>query len=208
MLNFLRKALDYAAYKLIREPRGGGKPVPEAALDHEYSSGQWDSFFSPQEQPRYDALVATIRHAHPCPCLLDIGCGSGRLAQLLLPEHITTYTGLDLSAEGLRRARSLGLQGTHFLHADFETWRSDELHDVIVINETLGYARDPARVALAFASQLQPGGCLVVSYFRAGNHAALWQRLDRHFHFADEKVIHNSTGLTWDIKTLQLRPLP
>ncbi|ATC65700.1 hypothetical protein CMV30_18065 [Nibricoccus aquaticus] len=219
MLRFLRKACDFAAYKFLRAPRGGGKPVPASALDAEYRSGHWDTFFGPEEKPRYDALVQLIARLHPSPCLLDVGCGSGRLATLLVPDRVARYTGLDLSEEGLQRARSLGLPANAtFLHTDFETWpsqptpadssaasSSDALFDTIVFNESLGYARDPARVARAFTALLAPGGALIVSYYRSGNHEAIWRRLYRDFTFTDENVVHNPAGLTWDIKVLQLR---
>ncbi len=208
MLRFLRKACDFAAYKFLRAPRGGGKPVPASALDAEYRSGHWDTFFGPEEKPRYDALVQLIARVHSSPRLLDVGCGSGRLATLLFPDRVSHYTGLDLSDEGLQRARSLGLPASAtFLHADFETWPStaDSAFDLIVFNESLGYARDPARVARTFAALLAPGGSLIVSYYRSGNHEAIWRRLYRDFTFTDENVVHNSAGLTWDIKVLKPR---
>lgn len=216
MLRFLRKLTDYAVYKFLRAPRGGGKPVPASALDAEYRSGHWDSFFGPDEQPRYDALVALIARLHPQPRLLDVGCGSGRLASILLPAHTARYTGLDLSEEGLARARSLNLPAsTAFLHADFETWPSsqrtpssrtnDSTFDLIIFNESIGYARDPARVARSFAARLAPGGSLVVSYYRSGNHEAIWRRLYRDFTFSNENVVHNAAGLVWDLKVLKPR---
>jgi SAM-dependent methyltransferase len=206
MLQFLRKVCDYAAYKFLRAPRGGGKPVPARALDAEYRSGHWDTFFGSEEEPRYTALLEMITRYHHRPRLLDVGCGSGRLAALLVPDRVETYTGLDLSLEGLNRARSLALSNAEFIHADFESWPGNGLrYDVIIFNESIGYARDPAQVARSFAAKLGPGGALIVSYYRSGNHEAIWRRLYRDFTFSDEKEVHNDTGLVWDLKVLQPR---
>jgi SAM-dependent methyltransferase len=101
----LQRILDGLTQRLIRGPRGGGKPVPEDALDAEYTSGNWDHFFDEREAPRYAALASLIRaHAAQPPRLLDVGCGSGRLAAQFSPGELGGYLGMDLSTEGLRRA--------------------------------------------------------------------------------------------------------
>jgi trans-aconitate methyltransferase len=199
------KIANYALYKWVREPRGGGKPVPESALDDEYRSGRWDHFFSTDEQPRYDALLALIYAAHNRPRLLDIGCGSGRLAALLDPRRIESYLGVDLSMEGLARAKSLSLPHAKFEAGNFETWRPRENADLIVFNETIGYARDPLKVAREFSQFVSPAGALVVSYFRDGNYRALWERLAREFAFEIERVAENGKKQTWDLKLLRRR---
>ena len=139
-----RRILHRLAQRFIHGPRGGGKPVPEAALDREYASGNWNHFFDERELPRYAALAQLIRaHAVQPPRVLDIGCGSGRLASLFTPNELADYLGMDLSNEGLRRAEKIDLAKARFAHGDFETWRPAETEtwDVIVFNEVIGYAR-------------------------------------------------------------------
>lgn len=186
---------------------GLGNPVPAAALDREYASGEWDHFFGPEELPRHEALVELVTARPGRFRLLDLGCGSGRLASLLPADRLDDYLGVDLSAEGLRRARALGLPAPRdrFEPRDFEAWTPPAgAFDVITFNECLGYAPDPLRTASRFAAALPPGGDLLVSHFRSGNHAEFWRRLSRGFDFADARVVANPDGRAWDLRRLRL----
>ncbi len=187
---------------------GLGQPVPVDALDREYSTGHWDHFFGPDEKPRHDVLVELIRTAHPRPRLLDLGCGSGRLATLLATSELAGYLGVDISGEGLRRARALALPPPldRFEQRDFEAWTpAPGAFNVITFNECLGYAPDPLRTARRFAATLEPDGALIVSHFRSGNHAAFWRRLARDFDFPTVRLVTNSKGQTWDLRILRFR---
>lgn len=195
--------------QLIDAPRGLGHPVPAAAFDREYDSGHWDLLFNDEELPRNEALVRQIvalPRAHPA--VLDIGCGSGRLAQLLAPLRPAHYLGVDLSAAGLRRARSLGLPGCEFIEGNFETWRppAAQMFDAVIFNESIGYASDPRATLLAFAPCVRAGGFLLVSMFQSGNHVALWQRIASRFAVVEETVIRGPHGQAWDIRAFS--PVP
>lgn len=204
MSGLAKKILRHVRRRLIDGPRGFGHPVPAAAFDREYASGHWDLLFSPGELPRNEALVARCLAIAPHPAVLDIGCGSGRLAQLLAPHRPARYVGLDLSTEGLQRARALGLEGCEFLLGDFETWRpiGGETFDVVVFNESIGYARDPRATLVAFAPFVRPSGALLVSYFRSGNYEAIWRRLGSHFPVVDAEIVAAGPTQVWDIRTL------
>lgn len=200
----LRRVFDHLAYRFVRAPRGGGKPVPQAAFDAEYASGHWDSFFGTDEAPRYEALARRIRAAASRPRLLDVGCGSGRLATLFAPGELQGYLGLDLSREGLRRAEGLRLPGARFEYGDFETWRPEpEAWDVIVFNEVVGYARDPARVVGEFAGRLPSGGSIAISYLRYGNWEPIWRRIEKRLAVTAAEVVHGPKGVVWDLKMLK-----
>ena len=202
----VHRVCNYLVHRFVRAPRGGGKPVPEAAMDAEYASGRWDSFFGSDETPRYETLVRLIRMIAPHPRLLDVGCGNGRLPTMFAPGELPAYLGLDLSREGLRRAESLKLPGARFVHADFEEWRPGfGAWDVIVFNESIGYARDPAQVAQAYAASLPADGSLIVSIFRYGNWRQQWFRIEQVFEVAHAETVTNVQGKTWDLRVLKLR---
>lgn len=208
-----RPSLPVRAWRRLRfalygRRAGLGQPVPSSALDHEYASGAWDHFFGPDELQRHEVLVELIRAASPAPRLLDLGCGSGRLAAMLRDVPVATYLGVDVSAEGLRRARDLGLPSPfdHFEQQDFEQWQPAlGRFDVITFNECLGYAPDPRRTASRFARLLPAGGTLIVSHFRATNHAEFWKRLAHDFDFTTERTATNAKGQIWDLRVLRLR---
>lgn len=207
-LSFAARALHRLRFSLYGRRAGLGQPVPPAALDREYSSGSWDHFFGPDELARHETLIDLIRASHPHPRLLDLGCGSGRLASLLVANRPKDYLGVDISEEGLNRARALALPEplNHFERRDFERWTpSSGLHDVITFNECLGYAPDPLRTACRFASLLPADGALIVSHFRATNHAEFWRRLSREFDFPVERTATNPRGQVWDLRILLRR---
>lgn len=206
--SLLVRALRRIRHRLYGHRTGLGQPVPAAALDREYASGAWDHFFGPAELPRHEVLLGLIRSARPRARLLDLGCGSGRLASLLDPAALDDYLGVDVSEEGLRRARALGLPPPRdrFERHDFEAWTpAPGRFDVITFNECLGYAPDPLRTARRFAALLPPGGTLIVSHFRSTNHVEFWLRLARAFDFPVERVATNPQGQAWDLRTLRLR---
>ena len=206
MLSSLFNAIHHLAHKLFLARRGAGKPVSAAAMDEAYCSGRWDCFFGPEEQVRYDAIAEALRKLHPSPRILDVGCGSGRLASLLSSAPLTRYVGIDLSSEAIGRAQALGLRDAQFILADFEAWRPEETFDAIVFNESIGYARSPVGVLEAFSDHLTTGGALVVSYFRSGNYAAIWRSIQRRFSVTHECSVYNQDDRAWDIKVL--KPFP
>jgi SAM-dependent methyltransferase len=191
--------------RLIDSPRGFGHPVPAEVFDRDYAAGRWDLLFAAEETPRNRAVADLIAGVAPQPTVLDVGCGSGRLAQLLVPLRPTRYVGVDWSTAALQRAQALGLDGCEFVRGDFETWLPTERFDVVVFNESIGYARDPAMTVRRFFDRLNFSGALIVSYFRSGNHAAIWRRIAVPADPIREFVIHNGRGAIWDIKLLRPR---
>jgi trans-aconitate methyltransferase len=197
---------DRLLQKLVLRRFGYGHPVPKAALDAEYRNGSWNHFGSPEELPRYESLVGMIGEFFPAgPAILDLGCGSGRLATRLSDQPFTRYLGVDLSSEGLARARALRLPRMEFVEGDFETWRPAAPFDVIIFNESAGYARDPAALVAAFSRHLRPGGMILVSQFRFGNHRAMWRRILRAAIVVRTDVVVSGAGgrLIWDLRALR-----
>jgi SAM-dependent methyltransferase len=205
MPGLLAKIKDRLAQKFLRDPAGYGRPVPPAALDNEYRSGHWDHFFAFSELPRHLVLAGLIHDAFPRPAVLDLGCGSGRLASLFQVHPFSRYLGVDLSPEGVRRARSLALPGMEFIEGNYETWRPEGRFDAIVFNECIGYARDPAATLAAFRPHLTEGGRFFLSHFRFGNYGAQWRRMERVGAVAAATAVMSPEGQVWDLKVL--RPL-
>ena len=191
--------------RLIDDPRGLGRPVPAEVFDRDYADGHWDLLFADEETPRNRTVADLIAGVAPHPTVLDIGCGSGRLAQLLAPVGPARYVGVDLSGAALQRAQALGLGGCEFVHGDFETWLPTERFDVVVFNESIGYARDPAATVRRFSDSLIFPGNLVVSYYRSGNYAAIWRRIAGVAETIRATVVRNDRGAIWDIKLLRER---
>lgn len=203
---FFQRVFRGLLFRLHGRRAGLGRPVPAEALDNEYASGAWDHFLGPDELERHERLLELMREAHPAPRLLDLGCGSGRLARMIPAGWRSAYLGVDLSAQGLERARAGTPAGMRFERHDFEVWTCETgAFDLIGFNECLGYAADPLRTARRFARTLGPEGSVIVSHFRTGNHVEFWRRLAREFDVVAERVAANAKGQVWDLRTLRLR---
>jgi len=203
---FRKDLVTRLRHRLLLAPAGYGRPVDQAAVDGEYRSGAWAHFHQLPELPRQSVIVGYVTTLHPNPAILDIGCGSGRLAQLFQPHPFRRYLGVDLSAEGIRLARKLKLGRCEFVEGNFETWRPVEKSDVIIFSECIGYAIDPGALVASFLPSLEPGGTVVISHFRFGHWQAHWRRVEQHLKVFEATTVANDRGQTWDIRLL--RPLP
>jgi trans-aconitate methyltransferase len=188
--------------RLVRDPTGKGRPVPKEAFDEEYRSGHWDHFDSPEETPRNLVVAGLVAQKFRLPSILDIGCGAGRLAQIYQVYPFARYNGVDVSAEGLRKARSLGLDRVEFFEGNFEIWRPAVSYDAIIFNESIGYAIDPAETLRIFSAHLLPGGAFFLSHFQSGNHRAVLRRIERACDVLFATSVTSDRGKVWDIKIL------
>jgi trans-aconitate methyltransferase len=206
-MSFLEKLRARLLQKFVRDPAGYGRPVPVDALDHEYRSGHWDHFFGFAELPRNLVLAGSIHHCFPDqPAVLDVGCGSGRLASVFQRYPFSRYLGVDVSAAGIERARALALPNMEFCTGNYETWRPEGRFDAIVFNECIGYAQDPAATLAAFRAHLTPPGLFFLSHFRFGNYAAQWRRMAGVCDTLEAAAVTDATGAkVWDIKVLRPR---
>ena len=139
------------------------------------------------ELARYLMLSALITHHAPRGSVLDVGCGTGQLGELLCrqgtcgPSH---YVGLDRSAVALERAAErlaafhspLGSAWSLKL-GDFDTYDVGDAPDAVVFNETLYYAPNPRATVARYASLLRSGGILVVSMWRSPGRRRIWRSL-------------------------------
>lgn len=191
---------------LVRMWRAGGAPFPKATWEAQYASGHWDDLASIDNLGPYVMVAGYVHRLHPRGSVLDVGCGAGILLQLLTRFGSARFVGVDISAEAIARAASLGIGNASFVVAAFDEWEPPERYDVIVFGESLFYARSPAEVLLRYSQALSPGGSLVVSMFRARYVPRIWRSLDKHFVTVHSMRIENDKGMRWDVKVLRRLP--
>ena len=158
-------------------------------------AADWDTLrtmHSPDE-PVERALAGALGAA-PLGNLLDIGTGTGRMAELFADDarHITA---VDKSTEMLRIARArlqtLPPDRIELLQADFAALPfADASFDTVLFHQVLHYAADP-RIAIREAARvLAPEGRIAIVDFAAHEHEEL---RSRHAHarlgFSDEQMI-------------------
>ena len=111
--------------------------------------------------------------------LLDIGTGTGRMAELFAPRarHVT---GLDKSLDMLRvaRARLQGLSADRFdlVQGDFSVLPfADGSFDTVLLHQVLHYAQAPERVLAEAARVTRPAGRIAIVDFAAHDREELRQ---------------------------------
>ncbi len=201
---FSREFFQKLRRRFLLEPAGYGRPQPKSAVDQEYRSGAWAHFHQLPELPRQSVIVGFVSQLHSNqPAILDLGCGSGRLAQLFQPYPSRRYVGVDLSTEGVRMAQELNLRGCEFVAANFEDWSPPEKFDVIIFSECIGYASDPGALVARYLPYLTAGGTVVISHFRYGHWQAHWRRVHQHATEFAATTVANAQGQTWDVRLLR-----
>ena len=155
---------------------------------------EWDSLralLSPSETVE-EALVEALSE-QPLGRVLDIGTGTGRIAELLLPSA-ERVVGLDRSPEMLRLARArlqdLPAGQWELVQADFLALPFEpNSFDTVVLHQVLHYAADPAFPLAEAARVCRPGGRIALVDLAAHEHEEL---RERHAHarlgFTDEQV--------------------
>lgn len=112
------------------------------------------------------AIASVIRAAHPAArTVLDVACGTGEHARLLVSEHGFLVDGVDLDPAFVRIAAAKLSRGNVF-EGDMTQFALGRHYDVVVcLFSSIGYARtlDRVRRALAcFRAHLAPGGVVLV----------------------------------------------
>ena len=100
----------------------------------------------------------------PSPCLLDLGCGMGALAKLVLTQvPRARLTCVDLSSEMLAVARERLGAAAKLVAADAERLPfSDSSFDAAWCNDSFHHYPDPERAAFQAWRVLAPGGTFVI----------------------------------------------
>jgi SAM-dependent methyltransferase len=113
------------------------------------------NYFAWHERPGYWADVT--RHFDPGCEMLDIGCGTGWLA-----EHFDSYTGIDGSPDAVAIATEQG-RNVILGNADEPLPFEDGAFDAVVMKDLLEHVADPVALVREARRVLRPGGTLFAS---------------------------------------------
>ncbi|WP_209348495.1 metalloregulator ArsR/SmtB family transcription factor [Pontixanthobacter sp. CEM42] len=155
---------------------------------------EWDELrqlHSPDQQVEERLFQALGEE--PLGQLLDIGTGSGRMAELFAPQadHIVA---LDKSLDMLRVARAklqnLPSDGIELVQGDFVALPFQaHRFDTVLLHQVLHFAQDPAAALTEAARVTRPAGRIAIVDFAAHDHEEL---RDRHAHvrlgFTDKAI--------------------
>jgi trans-aconitate methyltransferase len=181
------------------------------------SVNQWDAQYAGDYAEGLDSIGNVPHHmvivgylacgATEQPKILDIGCGHGRLLQLLAGLSFAEFVGVEWSGEAVEQARSLSIPHTRFEVADMDHWDTPERFDAIVLNECLTYSVDPRQMFERTLGWLSEDGVIIVSMFRGLGTRYIWSQVHSAAveQLAACTVRDVASGGVWDVKALRPR---
>jgi len=118
--------------------------------------------------------------------LLDIGCGTGYLINMLSKDYNAEYIGLDLSPEMIKQAKSKNIKNAIFVEG-----RSDEIpfddntFNIVTCSQSFHHYPDTDKAMQEARRVLKPGGLYILSDTGVGFFKMLGVKIDdfiyRHF---------------------------
>jgi SAM-dependent methyltransferase len=136
--------------------------------------------------PAVEYLEKLIAMLPPDAAVLELGCGNGEpAARMLAPGR--QYTGVDISAEQLRRAQELLPSGS-FVKADYTELEVPPASvDAVVALYTFGHVPrgELPGVLIRIGSWLRPGGLLLATTGRRDHPDAVYDWLGVRMFFSD-----------------------
>jgi ubiquinone/menaquinone biosynthesis C-methylase UbiE/DNA-binding transcriptional ArsR family regulator len=140
------------------------------------------------------ALIPNRREGGALGALLDVGTGTGRIAELFAPraKHVTAF---DKSPEMLRIARArlqhLPHQSVDFVQGDFCSLPfADASFDTVLFHQVLHYAQEPEKVLAEAARVAKPDARIAIVDFAAHDREELRsQHAHARLGFSDEQML-------------------
>ena len=151
---------------------------PVARRSHDWDADVYDRVSDPQLA--WGREVLERLDPRPDEAVLDAGCGTGRLTELLaerLPRG--RLVAVDASPAMVARARERLGERADVRQADLPELRLDEPVDAVFSNAVFHWIPDHARLFGALHAALRPGGRLVAQCGGAGNVASLTEAIGR-----------------------------
>jgi 2-polyprenyl-3-methyl-5-hydroxy-6-metoxy-1,4-benzoquinol methylase len=159
--------------------RGGGVPYEKFLRFHAVmaeDSGQ--SVLSSLESRILPLVPGLTRQLAQGLCVLDIGCGSGRIINRLAELYPNSmFTGIDLSSEAIANARSQALKknllNTEFIVHDlshFDETANPEAYDFITAFDAIHDQAKPRKVLKGIHRALKSDGYFLMQDIRGSSH--------------------------------------
>lgn len=143
-------------------------------------AGDWDS-----ELVRSDEIIALILDNAGVKAdsrVLDVACGTGVLIGDYLKRDVESVTGIDISGEMIKIARSkFPQENVRFVCGDVETAELEGGYDAVIVYNAFPHFPQPERLIARLSALLRSGGILTVA------HGASRESIDAH-HSGASKV--------------------
>ena len=96
--------------------------------------------------------------------LLDVGCGTGYLIDMLVKHHAADYVGLDLSTEMIRMAEKKQIPGARFINGTADNLPfPDAGFDIVTCSQSFHHYPYPEKAMQEAFRVLKPDGLYILS---------------------------------------------
>jgi len=115
---------------------------------------------------RRELAVETVR-SYSAPSVLDVGCGSGRVGELVLEAGASSYLGVDFAEPMIELARQRLArfdERVELVCGDFLEIPIEHSFDVVLALGLFDYLPDPGRFARRMFEMCAQDGCLIGSF--------------------------------------------
>jgi ubiquinone/menaquinone biosynthesis C-methylase UbiE len=118
------------------------------AFDRLYTRGSIVAFLRRGPQRGRELAVSTVAR-NPGSEVLDVGCGPGQVAEMVIEAGAATYLGIDLSPHmlALARRRLERHEAVELMEGDFVELDVPRMFDVVLALGVFDYLEEPARAA-------------------------------------------------------------
>jgi trans-aconitate 2-methyltransferase len=124
-----------------------------------WDPAQYERFKAERTQP-FDDLVAMLR-PRPNGTIVDLGCGTGELTQVL-HERLQARETLGIDSSEAMLAKAAPAPGLRFEQRDITAFNATGQMDVVFANASLQWVPHHERLLPRLAAALKPGGQLAV----------------------------------------------
>ncbi len=134
--------------------------------------------------------------------VLDCGCGSGKIAQILLRGHCSAV-GIELNDQRAASAESACQVVVHGSLTDPGTWSKlpPGDFDAVLLSHVLEHVSDPAAVIRACMERLRPGGRLVAVLPNVANWRIRLHLLLGRWEYVDSGILDRTHVRFYTLKT-------
>jgi 2-polyprenyl-3-methyl-5-hydroxy-6-metoxy-1,4-benzoquinol methylase len=206
-VSYLRTKIYSVLYKTVLYRLGFGRRVTKQVWEKEYTGTTWDFLASEREKVHYEAVLGQVKKAGSLESILDLGCGEGVLYDYL-KKSLTEpfgYYGVDISETAVAKALQK-FPGIDVKVVDYDFERVSGRFKLIIFNEVLNYFVKPIEtVKKAINENLEDDGVIIISMYDdgSGRNNRIWKNIDSNFKVLSHDTVRNSTGVSWNIKTIK-----
>lgn len=168
----------------------GTKNIKKKLWDAEFLRGRWDCL---DDMPN-DCVYAHVEQYANHGSVLDLGCGPGTTGSELAADAYTQYTGVDISAVAVEKARKKAEENHRadkncYFQGDIFSYIPNQQYDVILFGDSLYYVRWRSILSMLnrYSRYLKVGGVFIARIY-GRKYQKILDIIDNNFQVVEKHV--------------------